>query len=88
MTSTDRDLLRRTLIRILCAHRDTPFTIPVIIERLTERLPDRTFDEDDVQDALAFLEGMFLAREIPSPYQGPPKWQIKQEGLNFHARNG
>jgi len=88
MTATDRDLLRRTLIRIMSASQDVQFSIPVIIDRLGERIPDRAFDEVDVQESLAFLEGMYLCRRITSKLQGPPKWQVTQEGVNFHARNG
>jgi hypothetical protein len=87
VTVTDRDRLRRTLIKILSAHRDTAFRLPVLIERLTADIPDLTFSETDALENLAFLEGLEIVRKIKDALQGPPTWQITMLGVHYHELN-
>lgn len=86
MTTLDRERLRRAIIRLLAAHRDASFRVPVLIERLLEELPGLSFSETDVLEHLSFLAGMDIVRQIPSALQGPPTWQITQQGALFHER--
>ena len=88
MTNVDRDRLRRGIIRVLAAHRDADFRLPVLIDRLMENMPDLSFSETDVLESLAFLEGLWYVKKLDSELLGPPRWKIHQGGINFHDRNG
>lgn len=87
MTPSDRETLRRETLRLLAVYPDTRFKLPVIVDYLLDRMPQISFDEIAVAESLAFFEGLFLVRRIPSQLQGPPLWQITEQGKLFNERN-
>jgi hypothetical protein len=83
-----REYLRRAVLQTLAARQTAEFTIPAIMERCTDRLPDVTFDEIDTNEACAFLEGLNLIRKIESELGGfTVKWQCTTQGMLFCERN-
>lgn len=87
MTTSDKELLRMEILRLLAAHRDTEFKLPVIVARLCDRLPYVTFDENDVAESLSLFQGLDIVKCIPSQLYGLPRWQITQQGILFRDRN-
>ena len=88
MNPEQREYLRRAVLQTLAARQTAEFTIPAIMERCTERLPDIRFDETDTNEACAFLEGLFLIRKIESQLGGYTiKWQCTTQGMLFCERN-
>ena len=82
-----REDLRRQAIAVLANNQDTPYSVSVLTARLRERLPEVRFDERDVDQALAFLDGLYLVKRVETALGASVKWQATSQGVLFHERN-
>ena len=87
MTPMDRERLRRQVIRLMAAHKDTEYRVPNLVDRLLEDMPDMTFGETDILEALSLLEGLNIVKKLKSELYGPPRWKITRAGGHFNERN-
>jgi hypothetical protein len=87
MRPEQRELLRKSALSILAESPAAAFTVSVLHARLKRQCPDIPFDEHDVAEAIALLEGLFLVRAIQSPLGSTLSYQISAQGTLFHERN-
>ncbi len=79
--------LRRAAVKFLCERSVLAF-LPDAVARLTFRrgLVDFEPSADDAQEALEYLAGLGIAREIPNRLGDTPAYKITEAGIVAHGR--
>lgn len=88
MMPQHRELLRRAVLQSLASRQTAEFSVSALVARAEERLPELSITEQDVEEALAFLEGLFLVRRLENQLGGYTlRWQITTQGMLFCERH-
>lgn len=83
-----KEQLREALLRIMAAAPSVAYPPAELARRVRgSSAVDAPFDERDVSDALALLQGVGLAKPHKRPLSGLQDWRITSDGVQFFEAN-
>ncbi len=83
-----REQVRKALLQIMCRTSTASFLVSTLFDRSKDMLPDVRYGEHDIEEALAYLEGLALVKQITGELGGyTVKWKSTQQGVFFSERN-
>lgn len=85
---THKEQLRTALVVFLADRPALAFSVEELTRRIrAQHAVDSVFDESDVSNALAVLEGFGLVKRVRRPLSGLSDFQITAEGVVFREAN-
>ena len=88
LATDQKTRLRECVLRVLARRPTEPLSVSAITFHLRQsQWLDFRFVEEDVEEALAMLEGFAFVQRVKNPLGGIENWKPSSEGILYYERN-